>query len=265
MARRLCSLLVMVLLECGLSALMTAQQRRMQEGPQIFATKCATCHGLDGRGSERGPDIAGRRELQQMPDAALWGIVRKGIASSGMPSFRGLGETKIEAVVQHLRQLQGHGTSLPLPGDPERGKALFSGKAGCGQCHTLNGEGGFLGADLSSYASTQSAEEIRSAITDPNKNLDRRQWTVVVTSRDGTTSTGIARSEDNFSLLLQTEDGAFHSFTKTDLQSIEHQPRSLMPADYGARLSRGEIDDVVSYLVKVARAHPTRKPIEKEN
>jgi len=264
MARRLSSLVVMVLLECGLTAL-TAAQQRMQEGPQIFATKCATCHGLDGQGGERGPDIAGRRELQQMSDAALWGIVRKGIASAGMPSFRSLGETKIEAVVQQLRQLQGHGTSLPQPGDPERGKALFSGKAGCGQCHTLNGEGGFLGADLSSYASTQSAEEIRSAITDPNKNLDRRQWTVVVTSRDGTTSTGIARSEDNFSLLLQTEDGAFHSFTKTDLQSIEHQPRSLMPADYGARLSRGEIDDVVSYLVKVARAHPTRKPIEKEN
>src|SRR5882724_4896337 len=201
MARRLSSLVVMVLLECGLTAL-TAAQQRMQEGPQIFATKCATCHGLDGQGGERGPDIAGRRELQQMSDAALWGIVRKGIASAGMPSFRSLGETKIEAVVQQLRQLQGHGTSLPQPGDPERGKALFSGKAGCGQCHTLNGEGGFLGADLSSYASTQSAEEIRSAITDPNKNLDRRQWTVVVTCRDGTTSTGIARSEDNFSLLL---------------------------------------------------------------
>jgi len=182
-----------------------------------------------------------------------------------MPSFRGLGETKIEGVIQHLRQLQGHNTSLPLPGDPGRGKALFSGKAGCAQCHTVNGEGGFLAADLSSYASSQSVEQIRNSIMEPNKNLDPRHRTVVVTSRDGTTSAGIARNEDNFSLLLQTEDGAFHSFTKADLKSIEHQARSLMPANYGTRLSRGEIDDVVGYLVKVARAHPARKPIEKEN
>jgi hypothetical protein len=38
-----------------------------------------------------------------------------------------------------------------------------------------------------------------------------------------------------------------------------------MPADYGNRLSRGEIDDLVGYLVKVARAHPAPKPTEKEN
>jgi cytochrome c oxidase cbb3-type subunit III len=255
----------MVLLECGLSAHMAAQQLSPQEGQQIFATKCATCHGLDGRGAERGPDIAGRREIQQMSDAALVQIVRKGIASAGMPSFRGLGDTKIEAVVHHLRQLQGRDTALPVSGDPERGKALFSGKGGCAQCHMVNGAGGFLGSDLSSYASAQSAEGIRSAITDPNTNLDPRRQTVVVTSRDGTKNTGIARDEDNFSLLLQTKDGAFHSFAKADLESIEHQPRSLMPADYGAQLSREEIDDVVSYLVKAARAHPARKPIKNEN
>jgi len=69
--------------------------------------------------------------------------------------------------------------------------------------------------------------------------------------------TGIARNEDNFSLQLQTADGAFHSFVKSDLKSLEHQPRSLMPADYGTSLSPAEIDDIVSYLMKVGRAHPS--------
>jgi putative heme-binding domain-containing protein len=250
---------------CALSALAPAQQISNREGQQIFATRCATCHGLDGQGAERGPNIAGRHEVQQLSDQALAKIIGRGIPTAGMPSFRALGSTKIEAVVHHLRNLQGHGRTLPLPGDPERGKALFSGKAQCVQCHTVNGEGGFLGSDLTSYASTLSADEIRSAITEPNKSLDPRRQTVVVTFADGTRNIGIARNEDNFTLQLQTADGAFHSFTKSELRSIEHQPRSLMPPDYGTRLSPTEIDDIVTYLAKVGRDHPQQKPSKKDD
>jgi len=254
-----------MLLLCALSALAPAQQHSNREGQQIFATRCATCHGLDGQGAERGPNIAGRREVRQLSDHALAQIIGRGIPSAGMPAFRALGSARIEAVVHHLRSLQGRGPTLPLPGDTGRGQTLFSGKAQCGQCHTVNGEGGFLGSDLTSYASRLPVDEIRSAIADPNKNLDPRRQTVVVTCADGTTKTGIARNEDNFSLQLQTADGAFHSFVKSDLKSLEHQPRSLMPADYGTSLSPAEIDDIVSYLMKVGRAHPERNPVKKDN
>ena len=265
MARKDLRRLICAVLLCATSARMLAQQRGAHEGQEIFATRCATCHGLDGRGGERGPNIARRREVQQLSDKALLTIVREGIPEAGMPSFRALGGAKIAVVVQHLRFLQGRDVAVRMRGDPERGKVLFSGKAGCAECHTVNSEGGFLGPDLSCYANTQSAEEIRKAITDPNKNLDPRFRTVLVTTADGTTSTGIARNEDNFSLQLQTLDGAYHSFTKSELRSVEHQPRSLMPADYGSKLTRGEIDDVVSYLAKVARTHPKQKFLKNDN
>jgi putative heme-binding domain-containing protein len=117
------------------------------------------------------------------------------------------------------------------------------------------GEGGFIASDLSSYARTPSADDIRNAITDPNRNLDPRKRTVVVTTADGQTLTGIARNEDNFTLQLQTSDGTLHLLAKTELQSIEYQPRSLMPDDYASRLSRQELDDLVSYLVSIARGN----------
>ncbi len=182
-----------------------------------------------------------------------------------MPSFRSLGASGIQAVVGHLRNLQGRGPAAELPGNPEHGKTLFFGKPACSQCHMVNGEGGFIGSDLSSYASTQSADEIRSVITDPNKNLDPRKRTVIVTTTDGKTQIGIARNEDNFSLQLQTMDGTFHSFTKSDLQNIEHQPRSLMPADYASKLSHEELDDLVSYLMNIGRANDKRKPGKHKN
>jgi cytochrome c oxidase cbb3-type subunit III len=233
------------------------------EGKQIFSTSCAACHGLDGRGGERGPDISHRPEVQRRPDRALVHIVREGVPGTAMPSFRSLGAARIQAVVRYLRSLQGQTAAVELPGDAMHGKALFFGKAGCAQCHMVKGEGGFIGSDLSGYAVTQSASGIRSAITDPNKNLDLRKRTVIVATMDGKTQTGIARNEDNFSLQLQTIDGAFHLFTKSELQSVEYQPRSLMPDDYGSKLTRQELDDLVSYLMSIGQT--SKKPhAEKE-
>jgi putative heme-binding domain-containing protein len=171
-----------------------------------------------------------------------------------MPPFKSLGLAKLKSVVAHLRSLQGASEVAPLPGNPQDGKSLFFGKAGCGNCHMINGVGGFLGHDLSSYGSNVSIEEIRRAITDPNKDLEPRARTVLVTTREGQQFTGIARNEDNFSLQLQSIDGTFHLFAKSDLEHLEHQPRSLMPSDYGSKLSRGELDDLVSYLISTARA-----------
>jgi len=228
-------------------------------GVQTFAAHCASCHGLDGHGGERAPDIAGRRDVQKLSDPALLRIIREGVPGTGMPAFRSLGNSKIQALVQHLRNLQGSGTISVLHGSPDAGKALFFGKAACADCHMVNGTGGYIASDLSSYGRTQSSEEVRSVLTNPNKNLDQRTKTVVATTLDGHTFTGIARNEDNFSLQLQTLDGAFHSFEKSNLQSVEHRPESLMP-DYGSRLSRQELDDLVSYLMSLG--HNTQPNVE---
>jgi putative heme-binding domain-containing protein len=223
-----------------------------EDGQKTFESVCATCHGLDGRGGERGPNIATRAEVQQLSDEETMRILQAGIPAAGMPAFGSLGVPKIKAVMNYLRTLQGGSKTASLPGDPERGKALFFGKAACAKCHMINGLGGFLGADLSTYGSNASIDEIRSAITDPNKDLDPRAGTVFVTTRQGRQFTGIARNEDNFSLQMQALDGTFHLFAKADLQHLEYQPKSLMPSDYGSILSRDELDDLVSYLLRAA-------------
>ena len=115
----------------------------------------------------------------------------------------------------------------------------------------VSGLGGFIGPDLSSYGNQHSPDVIRNAILDPNKNLDPRHRTVTAVTRDGQRYTGIALNEDNFSLQLQTLDGAFHFFNKSILARLEHEPRSIMPSNYGSTLSRSELGDLVSYLTRV--------------
>ncbi len=225
-----------------------------ESGRKTFESVCAGCHGLDGRGGERGPNIATRAEVQKLTDEETLQILQSGMPAAGMPAFASLGASRIKGVIAYLRILQGENEDVFVPGDAQRGKSLFFGEAGCAKCHMINGAGGFLGADLSSYASKASIEDIRSAITDPNKDLDPQARTVLVTTREGRKFTGIARNEDNFSLQLQSLDGTFHLLLKSDLANLEYQPKSLMPSDYGSVLSPADLNDLVSYLFSAARA-----------
>jgi cytochrome c oxidase cbb3-type subunit III len=111
-------------------------------GAKTFSTYCSGCHGADGRGGERAPNIATTRNIVAMSDDDLESIVKKGVSGSGMPSFSFLGDQEIHNVISHLRNLQGKNSVAKINGDPQAGHALFFGQAGCSQCHMVKGEGG---------------------------------------------------------------------------------------------------------------------------
>lgn len=229
-------------------------------GRQVFVSSCAECHGLDGRGGERAPNIVDSARVRGFTSTQLTHVVSAGIASAGMPAFRSLGTVNIKSVVAYLRVLQGREKLAALPGDPQQGRALFFGEAGCSECHAANGTGGFLGPDLSGYARSRSVEDIRSAITSPAS----RKGTVTAITQDSQQYRGIVRNEDNFSLQLQSLDGSFHLLMKSELQELVRSEQSLMPADYGARLSPQRMSDLVSYLLSVAGDGKT-VPIKKDD
>jgi cytochrome c oxidase cbb3-type subunit 3 len=255
---RFCApMLVAVMMSVGSHGQELVGQRQAVANPtgrQVFSASCSSCHGLDGRGGERAPDIATKTPVRHLSDASLFRIINEGVSGTGMPAFRSLGKPRIDATVRYLRELQGQGTSTALPGEPAKGEALFFGRTGCSHCHSVLGVGGFIGSDLSAYAATKSADEIYKDITNPTAGKNRASEVVTATMRDGKKLTGLARNEDNFSLQLQTLDGAFYSFAKSDLQEVQRSNQPLMPTDYSSRLNRAELADLVSYLMKVARS-----------
>ena len=241
----------------ALSAALASALRAQAPNPgrEAFRSHCSACHGLDGRGGEHGPDIVTTPEVRALPDAELARVISNGVPRAGMPSFkRLLSPEEVRAVVSYLRGAGSRGVATKLPGDPRQGGALFFGKARCGECHTVRGQGGFLGADLSDYGRDHSADQIREAILHPNGadgpngHNPRGRETVVATARTGEHWTAIVLDEDNFSLQLLDQQGRFHLLTKSELASVERQARSLMPDDYGSRLSPAEIDALVAYL-----------------
>lgn len=221
------------------------------QGKKIFASTCAQCHGLDGKGSERAPNIADRASVQRLSDEQIFHIIENGVPGAGMPAFHALQSAQIRAVVAYLRTLQGKNKVIALPGNADRGKDLFFGKAGCSECHMIAGQGGFIASDLSDYARTRDAAQIKNAIVNPGGN-GRPVRLVTATLRNGETFTGKVRNEDNFSLQLQSLDGSFHFLQKSEIEKMEADAKTIMPSDYGSKLTEAELNDVISYLIKTA-------------
>lgn len=226
---------------------------------QLFSTTCAACHGLDGMGSERAPNIISSPQVQKLSASELFGIISSGVPGTGMPAFERLGKPAITSLVAFVKGLQGKNQTAPLPGDPKNGEALFFGSAQCSTCHMASGRGGFIAPDLSVYGQTHAAEQIKSAIVNPAAG-DSVKPLVIATAANGARYQGIIRNEDNFSLQLQSEDGAFHFLSKADLKTIDLGQASIMPSDYASRLSVTQINDIVSYLLNLAHTSSAPRP-----
>lgn len=90
-------------------------------GAELHATSCASCHGVDLRGTERGPShLSEIYEPNHHADAAFLLAVRRGVAphhwSFGpMPVIEGLSDEEVEAIVAFVREAQRREGFEPYP------------------------------------------------------------------------------------------------------------------------------------------------------
>jgi putative heme-binding domain-containing protein len=241
-----------------------AETPDIQNAKSIFAATCSGCHGLDGTGTQRAPNIVSNPQVEKLSPEELHRIISHGVPGAGMPAFESLGNPTITSLVSYLRSLQGNSRATSLPGDPKRGEELFFGSGQCGSCHMVAGRGGFIGPELTSYGQIHTAEKIKQAINDPAQRDSIRKVITAVTSEGE--FRGVVLNEDNFSLQLQSLDGAFHFFSKSDLKAIHTEQGSIMPSDYEFKLTAAQLDDVVSYLMSASKDAPAveSRPREEE-
>jgi putative heme-binding domain-containing protein len=105
-----------------------------------------------------------------------------------------------------------------------------------------------LGPDLGEIGIRRSAKSLRLSLIDPDAEIYKEYYTVVVVTKSGETIRGLALNEDDLSIQIRDINGNPKSFLKDNLKNTYREQRSLMPS-YAARLSGAEIDDVVAYLL----------------
>src|SRR5579885_914836 len=141
----------------------TNRSSKSPAGQQIFAANCSGCHGLDGTGSQRAPNIVNNPQVTKLSAEELHGIISRGVPGTGMPAFQYLGNSAISSLTSYVRSLQGRGRESAVSGDPAHGEKLFFVSAQCANSHMIAGKGGFIGPDLSNYAQTHSGDKVKFA------------------------------------------------------------------------------------------------------
>ncbi|HEY1810101.1 MAG TPA: c-type cytochrome [Acidobacteriaceae bacterium] len=255
------ALIALALLPAVPSAIAQRSQKTVPKASVLFAQNCSACHGSDGRGGERAPNIATRQDVVSMPDARLRAIISDGIPSAGMPAFGVLGEKPVDSLVAYLRVLQGmtSGAQTRLPGDPKAGEVLFLAGASCARCHSVKGRGGFMASDLSTFARGRSVAFVENAIAHPPARAGDKDHAVTVETDGGLRLTGLVRAQNNFTLTLQTEDGKFHNIPCDMIRRQTISPHPYMP-DY-QNLSKEQLDNLASYLLQEAASPATIRVI----
>jgi PQQ-dependent dehydrogenase (methanol/ethanol family) len=217
-----------------------------QDGANLFASRCAGCHGADGAGGEHAPSIVEngrRRNALNLPET-----IKNGIKEGGMPAFN-FNDADLSALVSFITAtLRAPAVDHPTTGDAKAGEAYFFGKGNCTSCHMVKGHGGALGPDLTNIARERRLGQLEQALRRPETLTAPGYRPVTVRLQDGKTWSGIAKNETNYDLQMQGTDGELHVFTKSQISQETHEPKSLMPV---VKASEPEIRDLLAFLSRL--------------
>ena len=252
-------------------------------GSTLFAQSCSVgyCHGIAGKAG-RGPRLRGR----EWDKNYLFKVTYEGIPNSSMPAWKErLTEADIAAVVAYILTLSrldsdsaeapvppisGASASMPsssasssnaestkttgsLMGDAQKGKALFfdfSNDWRCAACHKVGGAGGAVGPDLSG-ARSKTVRDLFIDIVLPSALNSRERPLLSITMKSGEQIMGVKNEESPSNIKVYdigSVPAVLRNLLKDQIQKLEIQNRSAMPANYGEMYTIKQLLDIIAFL-----------------
>lgn len=134
--------------------------------------------------------------------------------------------------------------------DFKRGAMLFS-AIRCGSCHTVRGEGGSIGPDLTQLGTRFTAKDILESIIEPNKVISDQYASTVFMLKDGSSMLGRLKNEDEKTYYISQNPYApqvLKEIPKKSVTSMKTAEVSMMPPGTINVINADELKDLMAYL-----------------
>jgi PQQ-dependent dehydrogenase (methanol/ethanol family) len=242
-------------------------------GRQLYDQGCAGCHAAAGQGSDRAPALTGRL-AHGNEDGDVFHSIREGIPGTAMTPHRELSDQQTWQLVSYIKGLAGTTRPVvpdaPSAGNATAGATVFD-RAQCATCHEIDGVGGIVGPDLST-AARYGADALRAKILDPNQPIATaaaagpprpaaRPQTITARLNNGRTIRGVRRAEDTFTIQIVDLDNRLQLLDKSTISDLRVENTSVMPRDFGNRLTPADLTNLVLYLTSRRERDGSRAPV----
>jgi putative heme-binding domain-containing protein len=130
-------------------------------------------------------------------------------------------------------------------GNPYQGQQLYS--QSCGKCHTLFGQGGKIGPDLTTYK----RDDLRGMLLNvihPSSEIREGFENFIARTADGRTVTGLIADQDTNVVVIRGADGQNISLARDEVEDLRASRQSLMPDGQLKDLTDQQIRDLFAYL-----------------
>ena len=232
------------------------KKEHIAAGAQLYSIACSGCHGPGGEGG-RGPNLVIGPAAQNKKPTQIYSAIKIGVPGGDMPPFGSMPEEQLWQMTAYVSSLSRPAYEVDVPGDPEAGKALYHGKAGCSNCHMIRGKGGALGPDLSNAGLQNYVLQLREGVLEPNKRITPGFDPVRVATHSGETIEGVAKNYTNYSIQLLDRSGTLHLLDTGGLKEIVFLKDTWMPANLTDRFSDDEIQNILAFVSRQAARIPT--------
>lgn len=135
-------------------------------------------------------------------------------------------------------------------GDAGDGRDVFfkNQKAGCARCHSMRGEGGQIGPDLTDVHSRAERAGILESIVFPSAYIVPGFENVLITLKNGEVVNGVRTFESRDEVVIVSViDGSKRHLRTGQIVSTESLP-SAMPPGFGDILTKRELRDLLEFL-----------------
>ncbi|OYW77239.1 MAG: hypothetical protein B7Z37_05270 [Verrucomicrobia bacterium 12-59-8] len=135
-----------------------------------------------------------------------------------------------------------------------QGRMLFT--AICGSCHTMYGQGGKIGPDLTG-SGRANLDYLLENIADPSGVVSADFRMSLLTHKDGRVLSGVVTESNSRTLTLRTMTEIL-TLDRADIVKQETSPLSMMPEGLLLAFQPDQVRDLIAYLM-----HPVQVPLPK--